>query len=413
MAKTYSVEGYWDCHYCGAKGIRGRTRNCPNCGKPRGQEVKFYLKEFDEKYKVDNSSDKPDWFCEYCSSYNPDSADICISCSATRGSKTYSSFRDTGFSETIIDADGNKIDDFGEISDEERDALNYQTEREDRERARHKMKSSSNQESSFSNQNFKQSNPLFQSSFFSSGNESRFNLKRFSWKSILGVTAGIFLVIGLICWILPKEVEFEVNEISWNRSVNIEQRVTVKESGWTVPSGGRIYDTRTEIKEYQNKLDHYETYYETVSEKVIDHYKTVTKKRDKGNGDFEITEEQQPVCKTVQRKEKRERPVYVKVPIYETKYYYKLERWKFSRSVDTSGEDKNPYFGDFTLQEGKLPYNVGKERVSSKTEKYSIGGIVEGDQKSYSVDFSLWQDIEIGDKVKGKVSVTGHFEKST
>lgn len=37
------LEGRWDCSYCGTKGILGRHRECPNCGRPRGEDVKFYL----------------------------------------------------------------------------------------------------------------------------------------------------------------------------------------------------------------------------------------------------------------------------------------------------------------------------------------------------------------------------------
>lgn len=37
------VMGYWDCPYCSTKHIEGTRRECPSCGKPRGQEVKFYM----------------------------------------------------------------------------------------------------------------------------------------------------------------------------------------------------------------------------------------------------------------------------------------------------------------------------------------------------------------------------------
>lgn len=37
------VVGRWDCSYCGTKGIRGSERECPNCGRPRGEDVKFYV----------------------------------------------------------------------------------------------------------------------------------------------------------------------------------------------------------------------------------------------------------------------------------------------------------------------------------------------------------------------------------
>ena len=40
--KRYTVEGYWDCQYCGTEGIRGRSKFCPNCGHGRDESVRFY-----------------------------------------------------------------------------------------------------------------------------------------------------------------------------------------------------------------------------------------------------------------------------------------------------------------------------------------------------------------------------------
>ncbi len=138
MGEKYKVEGYWDCSACGAKGIRGRYRECPNCGKPRGEDVQFYLKEYGEEYalKDDDTSDNPDWFCEYCSSYNPDGAAKCLSCGAERGTRDYSQMRDTETSQLVVDANADGVDDSGQISEEERAKQNYQREREDREKSR-------------------------------------------------------------------------------------------------------------------------------------------------------------------------------------------------------------------------------------------------------------------------------------
>ena len=50
----YLVEGYWDCTSCNTKGIKGHLRECPNCGKPRGEHVKFYTKEIGEENAVED-----------------------------------------------------------------------------------------------------------------------------------------------------------------------------------------------------------------------------------------------------------------------------------------------------------------------------------------------------------------------
>ena len=38
------IEGVWDCAYCGTDKIRGAIRKCPNCGRQRDDNIKFYNK---------------------------------------------------------------------------------------------------------------------------------------------------------------------------------------------------------------------------------------------------------------------------------------------------------------------------------------------------------------------------------
>ena len=388
MSKKYIVEGYWDCSACGAKGIRGHVRECPNCGRPRGEEVQFYMKEFGEQYALnENASKNPDWLCDFCSSYNPDSVTKCLSCGADREStsKDYSQIRDTQAYSNVNDYDSNGIDDSSQISDKERDNLNYQREKEDREKKREKYNNVSKP-------------------FPANEGNSNFSYKEviFSKQTaiILTVLAVIFSLVYY--FFVPRNVELQVQSVAWERHINIDRWTTVDESGWNVPPHARVYDERSEVHHYDKVFDHNEVYYEEVGEQVIDHYKTVTSKRDLGNGNFEVVETQEPVYKTVYHKEKRERPIYKDVPVYETKYYYKLERWKHYRSVDTSGKDYEPYWGEYTLAEGKGQYNVGSERLGSEKSKYMVTGLVDGKEVTYEVkSINWWKTMEIGSIVKG------------
>lgn len=36
--------GYWDCPFCDTKGIEDIKKECLNCGKPRKEDTKFYMK---------------------------------------------------------------------------------------------------------------------------------------------------------------------------------------------------------------------------------------------------------------------------------------------------------------------------------------------------------------------------------
>lgn len=383
MSKKYIVEGYWDCSSCGAKGIRGHLRECPNCGKPRGEDVQFYLKEFGEKYALDkNTSDKPDWLCDFCSSYNPDTAKQCLSCGAEResSSKDYSQIRETKKYSKINDLDNNGIDDSAQISEKERDKLNYQREREDREKKKQKYNKVSEQLPT------KEEKPFFT-------------------KQIAIILALLTVVFSAVFYFFaPKDIELQVQSVAWERHVYIDRYTTVKEDGWDLPNNARAYDKRSEIHHYDKVFDHNEIYYEDVGKQEIDHYKTVSEKRDLGNGKFEITTHQEPVYKTVYHKEKRERPVYKDVPVYKLKYYYEIERWKHYRTVDTSGTDFEPYFGKYTLAEGEGKYKVGSERVGNKESRYTVTGLVNGKEVTYEVkDLDWWKTMKEGSTVNGTV----------
>jgi len=83
------IEGRWDCSSCGRKMILGRYKHCPYCGKGRGEDVKFYVADPNDVVAAETVEQGPDWMCEYCNSYNPDSAKFCANCGAERGSKDY------------------------------------------------------------------------------------------------------------------------------------------------------------------------------------------------------------------------------------------------------------------------------------------------------------------------------------
>ena len=81
------IEGLWDCPYCGTKGNRGSVRECPCCGKPRGNDTKFYLPK-EKNYLSDEEANKiskePDWLCSFCDSYNSATTTVCHECGHTR-----------------------------------------------------------------------------------------------------------------------------------------------------------------------------------------------------------------------------------------------------------------------------------------------------------------------------------------
>ena len=89
------VEAYWDCSYCGTKGISGvkHKKHCPNCGHPQDKGVEFYLKPqnvYIDGAEAEDYKKGPDWVCNYCNSYNNQKFIYCCNCGASKdGTKDY------------------------------------------------------------------------------------------------------------------------------------------------------------------------------------------------------------------------------------------------------------------------------------------------------------------------------------
>lgn len=296
------VVGRWDCSYCGTKGIRGSERECPNCGRPRGEDVKFYVddpKDYVPEDEATKISKEPDWMCEFCGSYNL--ANI----------------------------------------------------------------------------------------FFN--------------KKVIAIVLAVLLsIIGVVFLFTPKEANMEITDFSWSRSISIEQNRTFHESDWSVPAGGRITSQKMEFHHYQSVLDHYETRTREVARERLSHYEYSTTLRDMGNGYFEEETVSTPVYETYYETEEYQEAVYRDEPVYAMKYYYDIDRYVYERSVNTSGNDKEPYWGEV-----KLNYD---ERVSKRNEEYKISGISDEKEKrtlEISVNFEKWNVLEKGQTVKVKIYKTG------
>ncbi len=88
------IEGLWDCGYCGQTGIKARFDSCTSCDRPRGIETVFYLPDDldaatltpEEKAQTTN---EPDWLCEYCGSYNKSTAPCCEKCAGDKAASKY------------------------------------------------------------------------------------------------------------------------------------------------------------------------------------------------------------------------------------------------------------------------------------------------------------------------------------
>lgn len=377
------IEKLWDCKYCNNKGIGGGKRECPFCGATRDTDTKFYMPDeitYVPEEKAKEVSRKPDWVCNFCQSLNPDKTDVCISCGASRTGENLNYFENRK-------------------KPKERKATNEE------------IAETSQHEYSFEDESYDKDESTSRawgdkckdgiSSFF--GEVLGF-IRRF-WPGILIVSAIIALIIGGIWLFTPKTEIVTIEQISWERSIEVERYQTVNESDWYLPAGARLHETKSEIYTYEEVIDHYEDKTRQVEKQRLDHYDTrIVGYKDLGNGYAEEITEPVPVYETYYETEHYKEPVYRSEPVYKTKYYYEIDKWLHDRNLDTSGFDKSPYWADTS--------NLGSdERTSTKKEEYFIWYTNEkGKSKKISMPYKEWGDLMVGDVVTIKVSIFGNRE---
>ncbi|MCR5421784.1 MAG: hypothetical protein K6E98_12365 [Lachnospiraceae bacterium] len=334
------VQGYWDCPYCGNKGISGLNKRCTACGHPQDEGTKFYMKEKKEyldKEKAREYGKGADWTCSYCGSLNRYDAKVCVGCGADR--------------------EESSGDYYENIENQKKEA---------EEKKREEQQLTGNQESK---------------------KEQGGIMKR------LPLIIGLALLVAIIAFSCrSKGYAASVSEKSWERSISVEAYQTVKESDWNVPEGGRVYDEKEEIHHYDTVLSHYETVEVEKSRKVEDGYDTHTEYIDNGDGTFTEHEVQTPRYKTEYYTVEEERPVYKQVPQFSTKYYYEIEKWIPARTLDTSGDDEVPYWDESKLLEN--------EREAGRNEIYILMFRTDkGKEYSVEVEQDFWDSLEVGEKV--------------
>lgn len=353
------VKGYWACKYCGTGDIDGLTDICPNCGKQKSSDVKYYMKgspvEVTEKElekagitKEECDGNHKDWICEYCGQLNNYSDENCRACGSSKSEATR---------------------EYGEV----------QIHKED-----------SSLQSGYPDEESKCISQRLDNVMNDVGKAEKLSRKGKISKLLkkYQLPAAIILFMFLLTFLFfPIKKTVTVTDFSWERQIIVEQERTVKEDDWSVPNGGRVYDEKWEFKEYVTVLDHYETVNETKTRQVLDHYDTTYTYQDNGNGTFSEVANQTPVYRTETYTESHQEPVYRQDPVYATKYYYEIERWFDEDTYVSSGQDKEPYWNEsYTLKEN--------ERDTKRSETYYI---YFDDGCKESTGYEEWIDTEYGD----------------
>lgn len=359
------VWGYWDCDTCGSKHIRGDKRDCPNCGTPRTAETKFYLDSDSPKEYVSDAekNSSPDWICNYCGAANSAMQTNCNRCGASRNTSNEDYFgvhkqiKEENESEKDIDSSSNPAYVSNNISLQE-----TKTESEE-------------------NKGFE---------LISEVKTKLANINRNVIKGV-AITIGVALLTVFFIWLFtPIERQTTIDSFEWRRNIEIEELRTFNESGWSLPSGARLQYSDKEIRTYRDVIDHYETKTRQVAkQRFVGYEERVVGYRDLGNGQFEEEIVNEPQYETYYETEYYEEPVYRSEPVWDTKYFYEIDRWVHDYNVTTMGYDKEPYWGVVALG--------GKEREGIRTQNYSIVGEVESEQQKYTLGYGDWVNLNEGD----------------
>lgn len=218
-----------------------------------------------------------------------------------------------------------------------------------------------------------------------------------SFAKIFGVLA---ILIALVTFLaMPKSVSTEVTGQSWSRVACIETMQTFDESDWTVPEGAQVYDQKQEISGYVQVVDHYEVRTRQVAEQVYDGEDTHTEYIDNGDGTFTEETYTTPRYRTEYHTEEYNEPIYRDEPVFNTKYYYLIDRWATIRTVETSGNDGKPVWGDIVLADG--------EREGDKIEVYVLSfKDKKGREYTANIPLEAWQKYKVGDSAKLKAKGT-------
>jgi hypothetical protein len=370
------VEGLWDCAYCGTTGIRGGQQKCSNCGRARTKDTTFYMagqKRYVSQEVAKTLNKNPDWLCEYCDNLNSDNDSICASCGSVRSSSTLNYFQNKAKRESV------------ETPSEPKHPVRLDTSEYDVPSRADALK----KESVFDETPLSLNEKL-----------SNFGKKITSvdWTPVILFVLVAAMLVGLVYFFIPKELELTVTNLQWQRNIDIEEYRTVEENNWYIPDGGRLLYTNREIHHWDKVFDHYETRERQVpKERYVRTEEVVVGYRDLGNGYFEEITSSRDIYETYYETETYQEAIYRDEPVYQTKYYYEIERWKYDRTVTTQANDKHPKWPVLNLSE--------TERESSRKETYTVvGKDEEGEEYVFTLSYAEWDQVHFGQKIKVKIS---------
>ncbi len=332
-------EGLWDCPNC-SNANRGRDTSCSGCGQQR-ENVEFYLpddaKAVEDAEVAARARSGPDWVCAYCETSNGGGNKSCVQCGAGA---------DEGKNreqKVILDKPAAPAAPAGAAAT-----------------------AASTGASAGAGAGADAGG--------GGGGAAKLGIIGMVVLALLCVVCG---GIGVLAFRTSEE-QATVTAMSWERSIQVEERRWVKEDGWDLPRDARLI-RKGEEKKGTKKV-------QTGTEKVK------VGKKDLGNGFFEDVYE--------------DKPVYKEEPVYATKYYYEVQRWFDDRTERSKGSGTD----GLRWPDVRIGPN---EREGTRTQTYKVTVQTAKDKKTYDYaakDEASYKRFTVGSKwvavINGLGSVT-------
>jgi hypothetical protein len=451
------LEGAWDCKQCGTKN-RARHDDCTNCGDPKeGNEV-YYLPDDAEEIVDPGPDPGPDWECGDCNASNDHENEVCRVCGELKSGNDIVNAVRTYVDG--VDAEGRTLSHSSAIAADEVDTVleagDNLRELEDTPVSERELtlakadlsrqapgpafgeypgypgagdSSTEPSPGGWPSLGDRREDGIEDYSPASVRSAILTKLQHLPWRPIIWVAAALValaLLIGgirlvYVNFFAASPVTLVVQDLDWERAVEVEEYRTLQYEDWDVPSDGRVIRQSREIRTYRREFDHYETRYRTVSERVrtgshTERYACGSTTRDMGNGRYQS---ETTYCnRTVDdysyrtRQEPYQEAVYRDVPVYDTRYTYVVDRWVTDHMVRAptaaDGPDVPPYW---PIPDPRGPkQRVGDERQ----EEYEVI-VVDEKGRVYDRDIGrdTWYRLEKGERMPAMQTRSGRITEIT
>lgn len=195
-----------------------------------------------------------------------------------------------------------------------------------------------------------------------------------------GIIGAVGLVVVFVAMAVfwKRETTAIVTGHTWTREIAVESYAPRSENAWcdAMPADAYSISRRSEVRSYRQ---------------IPDGEECSTRRIDNGDGTFSERRE----CRTKYREE----------PVYDTKCYYTVNRWGFSRSVKANGQSLNdlPYWPDTNIT--RTGTCIGCEREGRRDADYLVHFRADSSDYTCDLDESRWASIAVESRWTFQVGV--------